>query len=78
MNFGLSLSQMASMTLPVTILLAFGLDLLLGDPQGWPHIVRLIGKIIATLERLLNRPLLSERQRLALSLIHISEPTRPY
>lgn len=65
MNFGLSLSQMASMTLPVTILLAFGLDLLLGDPQGWPHIVRLVGKIIATLERLLNRPLLSERQRLA-------------
>ena len=31
----------------------FGLDLLLGDPQGWPHIVRAFGTLIAWLERVL-------------------------
>ncbi|HED24540.1 MAG TPA: cobalamin biosynthesis protein CobD [Firmicutes bacterium] len=29
---------------------AYCLDLLLGDPQGWPHPVRLLGKFIASLE----------------------------
>lgn len=33
--------------------LGFGLDLLLGDPQGWPHLVRLYGWAIARLEALL-------------------------
>ena len=28
----------------------FLLDLLLGDPQGWPHIVRLFGRLISALE----------------------------
>ena len=35
------------------LLLGFLLDLLLGDPQGWPHIVRAFGALIAWLERML-------------------------
>lgn len=35
------------------LLLGFLLDLLLGDPQGWPHIVRGFGALIARLERIL-------------------------
>lgn len=31
----------------------FLLDLLLGDPQGWPHLVRLMGGLISALERCL-------------------------
>ncbi len=38
----------------------FGLDLLLGDPQGWPHIVRGFGALIAWLERVLY-PMQSKR-----------------
>ncbi len=33
------------------LLLGFGLDLLLGDPHGWPHLVRWFGKVIETLEK---------------------------
>ena len=33
----------------------FGIDLLLGDPQGWPHPVIFIGKLISALEALLRR-----------------------
>jgi len=33
------------------LLLGFLLDLLLGDPQGWPHIVRWYGKLIEVLEK---------------------------
>lgn len=29
----------------------FALDLILGDPQGWPHLIRFFGKLIAWLER---------------------------
>lgn len=32
------------------LLAGFVLDLLLGDPQGWPHPVRLIGAVIARME----------------------------
>lgn len=35
--------------------IGFGLDLILGDPQGWPHPVIAIGKLIAALERALRR-----------------------
>lgn len=35
------------------LLLGFLMDLLLGDPQGWPHIVRAFGALIAWLERVL-------------------------
>jgi adenosylcobinamide-phosphate synthase len=37
----------------LALLLGFGLDLLLGDPQGWPHLVRYYGKVIEALEKLL-------------------------
>lgn len=35
----------------LALLLGFGLDLLLGDPQGWPHLVRYYGKVIEVLEK---------------------------
>ena len=34
------------MKLALPFLLAYLLDLLLGDPPGWPHPVRLLGRII--------------------------------
>lgn len=42
------------------LLTGFLLDLILGDPQGWPHIVRLFGKTIAALEKILY-PLKNKR-----------------
>ncbi|MDR1164880.1 MAG: adenosylcobinamide-phosphate synthase CbiB [Deltaproteobacteria bacterium] len=36
---------------PLFTFLAFLLDSLLGDPQSWPHPVRVIGKLIWTLEK---------------------------
>ncbi|MGC2425065.1 MAG: adenosylcobinamide-phosphate synthase CbiB [Nitrospirota bacterium] len=41
---------------PLNLLLAFLLDLLLGDPSGLPHPVIIIGNFAARLERALNRP----------------------
>jgi len=38
----------------LALLLGFLLDLLIGDPQGWPHPVILIGKIISFLEKALR------------------------
>ncbi len=35
--------------------IGFGMDLILGDPQGWPHPVIAIGKLISLLERVLRR-----------------------
>lgn len=37
--------------------IGFALDLLLGDPPRWPHLVTGIGRLIAGLERLLRRSL---------------------
>ena len=37
------------------LLIGFGLDLLLGDPQKWPHVVVGIGRLITLLERLLRK-----------------------
>ena len=37
------------------LVLGFGIDLVLGDPHGFPHPVVLIGRLISTLERLLRR-----------------------
>jgi len=48
------------MILALAILLGFLLDQLLGDPPGWPHPVRWIGKLIEIGEALLRR-LLPER-----------------
>ncbi len=39
----------------LTIFAGFALDALLGDPQGFPHIVRLMGRLIAALEKRLYR-----------------------
>jgi adenosylcobinamide-phosphate synthase len=41
---------------PLNLLFAFLLDLLLGDPGGLPHPVKIIGNFAARLERSLNRP----------------------
>jgi adenosylcobinamide-phosphate synthase len=49
---------LVSGTLP--IVLGFFLDQLLGDPPGWPHPVRWIGRLIGWLERVL-RPYFPER-----------------
>lgn len=35
----------------LALLLGFLLDLVVGDPQGWPHLVRLFGRLITGLER---------------------------
>ncbi|SFM48410.1 adenosylcobinamide-phosphate synthase CbiB [Thermodesulforhabdus norvegica] len=38
---------------PLDVLMAFLLDLFVGDPQGWPHPVRWIGGLVGKLERVL-------------------------
>ncbi len=51
----------------LALVIGFGLDLLLGDPQGWPHPVAAIGKLISVLERSLRRafPVSPKGERLA-------------
>ena len=51
----------------LALVIGFGLDLLLGDPQGWPHPVPAIGKLISVLERSLRRafPVSPKGERLA-------------
>lgn len=44
------------MNILIMILLAFFLDLLLGDPYSWPHPVKFIGSLIAWLTKCFNRP----------------------
>ena len=40
---------------PLQLLAAAALDLLLGDPHGWPHLVRATGALSNGLESLLTR-----------------------
>jgi len=40
---------------PIALCLAYLLDLILGDPQGFPHPVRLIGRLISGLEKGLRK-----------------------
>ena len=49
------------------LLAGFGMDLLLGDPHGFPHPVVAIGKLISALEKLLRRvlPATPKGERLA-------------
>ena len=49
------------------LLAGFGMDLLLGDPHGFPHPVIAIGKLISALEKLLRRvlPATPKGERLA-------------
>ncbi|WP_028587313.1 adenosylcobinamide-phosphate synthase CbiB [Desulfocurvus vexinensis] len=49
--------------------LAVGLDLALGDPQGWPHPVRAIGALVARLEGPARRAPGPERLRGALCVL---------
>ena len=37
----------------LALALGFVVDLILGDPHGWPHLIRLFGWLIAALERML-------------------------
>ena len=39
----------------IALCVGFALDLLLGDPQGFPHIIRFMGFIISRFEKLLRR-----------------------
>ena len=41
--------------LVLPLLLGYLADLLLGDPEKWPHVVRLFGNAIAMCEKRLNR-----------------------
>lgn len=61
----LSYSLYATFSLPFTILLAFLMDCALGDPEGAPHVVRLMGNLIAFFERQLNRLSWPPRKRRA-------------
>jgi adenosylcobinamide-phosphate synthase len=45
----------ALIQLGLPLLLGYVLDLLIGDPDNWPHPVRVFGNLIATGERRLNR-----------------------
>jgi len=40
---------------PAALVLGYILDLVLGDPERWPHPVRWIGRLISALERLLRK-----------------------
>jgi adenosylcobinamide-phosphate synthase len=57
-------------------LIGFVLDLLLGDPPGWPHPVRLIGWLIRHLETILRRlfPATPMAQRRAGFVLAVSVP----
>lgn len=47
------------MKIVIMVALAFGLDLLLGDPHSWPHPIKAIGHLIAWLTKsLISRPFL--------------------
>ncbi len=37
------------------VVLAYLLDLLIGDPEGYPHPVRIIGKVVSHLESILRK-----------------------
>lgn len=47
------MEQLAVFTLP--LLLGYGLDRLIGDPDDWPHPIRFFGSLIARGERFFNR-----------------------
>lgn len=45
----------------ISIIIGYITDLIIGDPQGWPHPVRLIGKMINKLEKYLRSKCKSSR-----------------
>ena len=36
----------------ISLIIGFVLDLIIGDPQGWPHLIRAFGYVIAAMEKL--------------------------
>lgn len=46
------------------IVCGFLLDLVIGDPHGWPHPIILIGKLIARLEKQVRKVSGEEPERL--------------
>ena len=51
------------MNIVIMVLLAFILDLLIGDPHPWPHPVKAIGRLIAVLTKKFNKPEYSRKKR---------------
>lgn len=51
------------MNIVIIVLLAFVLDLLIGDPHPWPHPVKAIGRLIAVLTKKFNKPEYSRKKR---------------
>ena len=51
------------MNIVIMVLLAFVLDLLIGDPHPWPHPVKAIGRLIAVLTKKFNKPECSRKKR---------------
>lgn len=49
-------------SLPAVLALAVLLDMMLGDPPGWPHPVRLMGWVIARYDKLVSRLELSPKR----------------
>gem|GEM_PF-6618470 len=43
------------------LILGYGIDMIIGDPQGFPHPVRLIGNFISFMERKLENGLQKRR-----------------
>ncbi len=50
------------------VLLAFLLDLILGDPYSWPHPVKAIGHFITFFQKRWNKPVFSETKRRRLGI----------
>lgn len=61
----LGFAQLTAYSFYLTAALAMLLDFIFGDPESFPHPVVGVGKLIAYLDRRLNRPLLTDQQRLA-------------
>ncbi len=61
--------MMYILTSSAALLTGFIIDLILGDPQGWPHIVRAFGALIAFLEKLLYQ---MKNKRLAGTILAVS------
>lgn len=66
---GIGLSEWMRQTLPLTLVLAFVIDLLIGDPQQLPHPVKLIGRVIRFAEQRLNKTGLPENVQRARGIL---------
>lgn len=51
------------------LLIGYGLDLVVGDPENWPHPIRLYGKLIAIGEKWLNRGAFRFLKGMALTVV---------